>query len=198
MNARKKLFALQWSQLKHDEAYHKDIVILPVGQRVTHMALHVAKYVSYFFDAIDNGDNARIEFVLTDTFIIALATANTLNQDLGAEIGEAAEVADSLTALGADLARILRRSDNDPHWFARELARYGGTLAKACESLDHMENVPFREMIQRSNASIVKVVLAESTARQVDIADRYNTRIRQVESRSIFDRIYREGAGVEA
>ena len=47
MNARDQLLALQWAQLKHDEAYHKDVVILPLAQRVKHMALHNAKYTAY-------------------------------------------------------------------------------------------------------------------------------------------------------
>ena len=45
------LLTLQWAQLKHDEAYHKDIVILPLAQRMKHMALHSAKYTAYFLTA---------------------------------------------------------------------------------------------------------------------------------------------------
>jgi hypothetical protein len=80
------LLTLQWAQLKHDEAYHKDIVILPLAQRMKHMALHSAKYTAYFLTAVDDGDEARFQRTLTDAFIICLAVANTLNQNLGREL----------------------------------------------------------------------------------------------------------------
>lgn len=194
MNARKQLFALQWSQLKHDETYHKEVVIMPLAERVKHMALHNAKYTGYFFDAVERGDEMRTEQVLTDAFIITLATANTLNQDLGAELGVIAEAVDSLSVLGANLARSVGRSDADRHWLVREFARGNGVLAKACESWDHMEDMPFRPLMRDSNTALLKVLLAETASRKIDLASRYTARIQQVETRSIFNRMYREDA----
>ena len=91
MNACAQLLDLQWSQLKHDEAYHKDVVILPLAQRIKHMALHNAKYTAYFLEAVERGDDTTMLRVLVDAFVIALATANTLNQDLGHEFAISAE-----------------------------------------------------------------------------------------------------------
>src|SRR5712664_3145282 len=91
MTIREDFLKLQWAQLKHDEAYHKDVVIMPLAERIKHMALHNAKYVAYFFEALDQGDDARLIKTLTDAFIIVLASANTLNQDVGRDLGARAE-----------------------------------------------------------------------------------------------------------
>jgi hypothetical protein len=198
MSAADQLLALQWTQLKHDEAYHKDVVILPLAERIKHMALHNTKYTAYFLDAADTGDKARLVKTLTDAFIISLASANTLNQDLGRELGKAAMTATSLPVLGGVLALEFARSDADPLWLGRAFARHNGQLAKACESWDHLESVSFRDVMRACNIAILKTVLAEASARGLDLAEVYKLRIREVEARSIFDGHYHEGAGGEA
>lgn len=179
------LLDLQWTQLAHDERYHKDVVILPLGERVKHMALHMAKYVGYLAE-IEGDDEERVGRILTDAFIITLATANTLNQDLARDLGSTGGAAD-LRRLGDTL-----RSDfdgvNSVTGLLRQLARHAGTLAKACESLDHMEAFPFRQAMRESNFALFKTVVAASAARGLDLAERYQIRLRVVEERSIFDR----------
>lgn len=197
MNVRDQLLALQWGQLKHDEAYHKDVVILPLAERIKHMALHNAKYTGHFIDAIDTGDVARLSKTLTDAFIISLASANTLNQNLGIELAVFGE-AESLWAVGERLATLLPRDASDPLWIVRQFARHNGQLAKICESWDHLEPVPFREGMKACNLALLRVVLADCACRAIDIADAYKSRIRNVETRSIFDKHFREGAGGEA
>lgn len=194
MTFRDQLLALQWLQLKHDEAYHKDVVILPLAERIKHMALHNAKYTAYFLEAIDSSDEARFAKTLVDAFIIALASANTLNQDLGHELGDQGEPL-SLQDLGAHFAENLSRHKADPLWLVHQFARHNGKLAKICESWDHLEPVPFREGMKSCNIALLKVVLAESSARAIDIADAYKNRIRIVETRSIFDKLFRESSG---
>ncbi len=198
MTIREDFLKLQWAQLKHDEAYHKDVVIMPLAERIKHMALHNAKYTAYFFDAADTGDDARLARVLTDAFIIVLASANTLNQDIGLDLGDAAEDLASLQTLGSDLVKDLKRNSADPLWLVRVFARHTGQLAKICESWDHLESVPFRDEMKRCNIDLLKVVLAEASARGFDLAGSYKSRIREVETRSIFDKLFREGAGGEA
>jgi hypothetical protein len=196
MPIRDQLLALQWAQLKHDEAYHKDVVILPLAERIKHMALHNAKYTAYFFEAIETGDASRLTKTLVDAFIISLASANTLNQDLGKTLDEAA--ADSIADASASLVASLPRDPEDPLWLVRQFARHSGQLAKICESWDHLEPVPFREGMKACNLALFKVVLAEAGARGLDIEAAYKNRIRVVETRSIFESHFREGAGGEA
>ena len=194
----KELIALQWAQLKHDEAYHKDIVILPLAHRIRHMALHNAKYTAYFFSTLDSNDPTLLGRVLTDAFVIALATANALNQDLGHELEPESSSAGSLVELGTTLTAALPRDQRDPLWLVRTFAMHNGRLAKACESLDHLEALPFRDIMKNANLELFKTVIAETSARGFDVAKLYQTRIREVESRSIFDKYYSAGAGGEA
>jgi hypothetical protein len=198
MSVREQLLKLQWTQLKHDEVYHKDVVIMPLAERIKHMALHNAKYTAYLFDAADTGNDARLAEVLTDAFIIVLASANTLNQDIGLDLGGGAETPLSLQALGSNLVTDLQRNAADPLWLVRTFARHSGRLAKVCESWDHLESVAFRDEMKRCNIELLKAVLAEASARSFDLAEAYKSRIRQVETRSIFDRLFREGARGEA
>jgi len=198
MSVREQFLKLQWTQLKHDEAYHKDVVIMPLAERIKHMALHNAKYTAYLFDAADTGNEARLAEVLTDAFIIVLASANTLNQDIGVDLGEGTKAPPSLLAFGSNLENDLQRNAADPLWLVRTFARHSGRLAKVCESWDHLESVAFRDEMKRCNLELLKAVLAEASARGFDLAEAYKSRIRQVETRSIFDRLFREGAGGEA
>lgn len=196
MSASDHLLTLQWAQLKHDEAYHKDIVILPLAQRMKHMALHSAKYTAYFLTAFDDGDEARFQRTLTDAFIICLAVANTLNQDLGRELA-ASNPDRSLLELGNALAGTLGR-DDDPLWMIRQYCKHSGQLAKLCEAWDHIEDLQFRSGMHQCNLSLFSAVLAEAAARDINLAAAYRERIRAVEARSIFDHFTREGAGGEA
>ena len=180
------LLDLQWSQLKHDEAYHKDIVILPVVQRIKHMSLHYAKYSAYFLEAADGGDNQRLTKTLADSFIIALATANALNQDLSRELGGRG-TSKGLAALGEEFCESLARDAGDPLWLVRQFVLHNGQLAKACEGWDHLEPLPFREIMKACNLALLKAVLAEAAGRAFDLSAAYRKRIREVESHSMFD-----------
>ena len=132
MTVRDQLLSLQWTQLKHDEAYHKDIVVLPLAQRIKHMALHNTKYTAHLFEAVETDDQARLIKTLTDAFIISLASANTLNQDLGRELGEAAVTVTSLPALGAALTiELVRTRPTRSGSCGRLLARMAGSRRPA-------------------------------------------------------------------
>lgn len=196
VTSRSYLLDLQWTQLSHDERYHKDVVIMPLGERVKHMALHMAKYVGYLAE-IEGDDEERVARILTDAFIITLATANTLNQDLGRDLGDAAAgVADLdrlAIAVGSDLGQ-----DNSVSGLLRPFARHAGALAKACESLDHMEAFPFRTAMRDSNLALFKLVVAASASRSILLEQRYRERLRVVEERSIFDRHLQPAASATA
>lgn len=187
MSCADQLFALQCAQLDHDESFHKDVVILPLGERVKHMALHNAKYTGQLFDILDAADAPRLTRLLTDAFIIVLATANTLNQDLGLSLQDVRFTADVQEA-GTRLAELLERDDGDPVWFISQMARANGRLAKACESLDHLEDVTFRRDMCASNLDLLKSILAEASARKIDVVAMHAERTKQISRRSIFER----------
>jgi hypothetical protein len=198
MTLREQFLKLQWAQLKHDEAYHKDVVIMPLAERIKHMALHNAKYVAYLFEAVDEGNDAKLTKTLIDAFVIVLASANTLNQDIALDLGASAGEEPSFQSLGTSLAKVAARNGDDQYWLVRNFARHTGRLAKVCESWDHLESIVFRDEMKRCNLDLLKAILAEASARQLDLAESYKSRMRQVEGRSIFDQLFREGAGGEA
>jgi hypothetical protein len=191
--AASRLYDLQVEQLAHDESFHKDVVILSLADRIKHMALHNAKYVGYLVDAIDAGDDGRVQAVLTDAFIITLATANTLNQDLGRALEGAGGQDADLKSLGASLVDDLGRLADDPFGFVKAYARAAGQLAKACESWDHMEDVPYVAMMRASNIDLFKLVAAEAALRSFDLEALFRARLRFIERRSIFHRTLSAG-----
>lgn len=174
------IYELQLEQLRHDETFHKDVVILPLAERVKHMALHNGKYVGYFFEA---DDDDRFAAVLTDAFIITLATANTLNQDLGKSL---AEEWGSITRLvDAPYSQPLGRQG-----FIKAYAIAASLLSKACESWDHLEMAPFNSMMRESNISLFRIVVGYAAANKLDLVGSYRSRLRFIEKRSIFHRSF--------
>jgi len=182
----KELLDLQWAQLEHDELYHKDIVILPAAERMKHFALHFSKYVGYFAESIDSGDSTRFQQTLVDALIITLAFANTLNLDLGRALTQdATELPDTLEAVGSAIAGQ-SHLESDAISFLKQVARHSGHLAKACESLDHVESYPFREVMLSSVLQLFKLFVAEGSVLQVKLADKVKARLKTIEPKNIF------------
>lgn len=69
----------------------------------------------------------------------------------------------------------------------KSYAKEAGALAKVCESWDHLENLSFREMMQKSNLALLKLVLAEAALRQLNLEALYHARLSVLETRSIFN-----------
>lgn len=181
------LLALQWAQLRHDQFYHSDIVVLPVGQRMKHFALHMAKYVGRIAEALENGDDALLQRALVDAFIISLASANTLKLDLRKTLSNRCDSSiKNLQKLGAKLASDLERTKRDANWLLRTIGRYTGRLAKACESLDHVEDYPFRATMVDSTRDLFEVVLAEASFRGVDLSEEATARLHTIEANYMF------------
>jgi hypothetical protein len=99
---------LQLEQFKHDEAYHREIARLTTQDRLKHMALHFAKYAG---SLAENSDEAAMRKAVTDTFVIALSTANILNVQLSNAL-EGGQI-----------------SDKDDLSFGRLLTIYAGQFA---------------------------------------------------------------------
>jgi hypothetical protein len=193
MTLAEKLLALQWNQLNHDERYHKEIVLLPVADRMKHFALHMAKYVGYFAEALDVDKDALFERTLIDTFIISLASANTLHLDLGtALVGQESARTDSVEKLGLQLARQPDLQREDRETFLKRFARCSGRLAKACESLDHVESYPFREQMRSSVGEIFKLVITEASLRNIDLTAKAKERLDGIESKNLFEKFRRK------
>jgi hypothetical protein len=194
MDIRKRVLVLQWAQMRHDELYHKDIVLLSVANRMKHMTLHFAKYVGNVADALDQRDHERLHRALVDAFIISLSSANALNVDLGKELGTELVGSNlSIKEVGLELAKVGGQRTADDTGFHRRFAHHTGRLAKASESLDHLEAYPFRESMKEQVVALFKLLLAEAAIRHLDLNEQSRNRLRGVEVRSIFDELYRAG-----
>lgn len=174
---------LQWHQLVHDEAYHRDIASMPPATRMKHFALHMAKYAAYLLDADEREDLALAERALIDAFAITLAVGNTLGQDLSRDL--AGRNVDASAENEAGKAKVWRA-------FVRET----GALAKACESLDHIEDLPFKALMKQANTSLAATVLHGASQYGIDIVPAYKTRLRDVEKRSPFDHFIQQSRTV--
>ena len=165
---------LQWHQLVHDGDYHPDIASMPPATRMKHFALHMAKYAAYLLDADERGDATLAQRAMVDSFAIILAIANTVGQDLSRD----------LAGRNFDDRGIVEGVAM-PAW--RSFVKETGALAKACESLDHIEDLPFKVLMKQSNAALAAVVLHWAGQVDLDIVQAYKVRLRDVEKRSPFD-----------
>src|SRR5579872_723371 len=162
---------MQTIQLKHDERYHKDITLLNVGDRMKHMTLHMAKYAARFISPGSAGSGTA----LVDAFIIALASANALNLDLGREL--AAAQSSTFEELGCHVATERSLDRGHTFNFVRLFAEAMGSMAKATESLDHMEAFPSREVLAASILKIAELVVGEAWARNLDLSSEMASRL---------------------
>ena len=163
--------SLQWHQLVHDDDYHKDIAAMSPAMRMKHFALHMAKYCGYLLDASERGDDALTARALVDAFAIVLAIANTLGQDLASDLS--ARNQDDLDGQSPDI------------W--RPFVKQTGLLAKACESLDHIEDIAFKVMMKQANAGLAAAILRGADQHAIGLDHAYKVRLREVEIRSPFD-----------
>src|SRR5262249_30407145 len=116
---------------------------------------------------------------------------------LGGDLGDRADEV-SLSNLGASLANELRGIDNHPYWMVQEFAQHTGRLAKACESLDHLESVPFNDIMKQSNLGVLRVLLVQCSLKRLSLSEAYCIRIADVESRSMFAPYHKKNTGGRA
>lgn len=74
------LNAYQRLQLKHDAVYHSEILALGVSRRMTHVALHLIKYLGYLSSLPDSEPENRRAFI--DAFIMVVSASNLLGISL--------------------------------------------------------------------------------------------------------------------
>ena len=80
MSLLSQLEEIQWKQLQHDETYHKDIWLLTVQQRITHMVLHLSKYSAKLTVAAFKEDCNVLRKTVIDALIIVFSSSNIFNK----------------------------------------------------------------------------------------------------------------------
>ena len=143
------------------------------------MVLHFAKYVGRLAPG-NSFDRILVERTMVDTFIIVLAISNALNLDL------ANRVKFGSGSLGL---RVSEHATDEA--FAMSLfismAQVTGRLAKACESLDHVEDFDSRKELERGVAELCAISLAAALRLDIDLAERTKSKWSALERKNVFD-----------
>ena len=178
------LLPVQRKQYEHDLRAHRDILHLDTQTRIKHMTLHFLKYAGKIAVCAESGDQGSLRAVIADTIIICLATANSLNVSLADGIPERADNLDHLCKiLGAEIAL--------DHVFEKalsELVKIAGRMAKAIESMDHLElgnpRSDLESLIKKLASAMLGVAGCLQMTLEADIQQRWDA----VEAKSIFSR----------
>tara|TARA_R110002110_G_scaffold368869_1_gene578712 strand:- start:1605 stop:2207 length:603 start_codon:yes stop_codon:yes gene_type:complete len=168
------IFQLQLEQFKHDERYHPEISRLTMHHRLNHMALHFAKYAGRIADAVQTGDDSDIDRTLTDIAIIALSSGNILNLRLSDSFENNVESSD-VPFDEVDLATLLVH-----------VTSASGRMAKACESVDHIEAAPLREEMTSAVIDLFRVSIEFATLRGLDLQSAVPQRLESVRETKLF------------
>lgn len=136
------------------------------------------------------GDLTDTEFnrTLVDTFVITLSAAEVLRIDFAEVLNKWTDVGKhaSLTSLGLALREQDCSVDNSQEWYFRKLAYVGGRMSKACESLDHMEAISYRDILREAVIDLCRATLVVSDALSLDLITAVGQRWEEIELRRIF------------
>jgi len=168
---------LQTEQQRHDDLAHRDILCLPVQDRIRHMVLHFAKYCGHFADIQDVHSEARFISTLVDTTIICLASANSLSIKLADSIQDQVSRSDRITKFKAQ-AGISQELSTE---FFVQLSKVTGTMAKACESLDHLESFDYRGTLERGVITIASLSAMVADRARIDLPTLVRARWERIE-----------------
>jgi hypothetical protein len=182
-SAATELYSLLREQRVHDERVHRDVYFLPYPARLIHLTLHIAKYAGRLVDP--NVDEAGFRRTVVDAFIIGLSAAELLRLDVLTAIANAgadASEAPDLKDLGRRLANAPNQSKADRAWYQTQLTQHAGHLAKALESLDHLEALGYRQILELSVAGVITSSIAVSATAALSLDRAVRNRWSEFES----------------
>ena len=180
------LLPLQRLQRAHDEVAHRDILSFDLHTRLKHMVLHFFKYAGKIEAVRSSRGAEELRRALLDAFIICMASANSLNVSLGAALPVETEV-NSLDALARVFAKKYRTEDVFSA-AVTHLVLIGGSMAKAMESADHMEDGNPRTAMCTLVAQMTEAVLGLLVQVRTGLEPDIRSRLESVERKSIFTR----------
>ncbi len=176
------MLQIQRQQHAHDLLAHRDILNLDTTTRLKHMALHFLKYAGKISAALEKNDHEKLKHTVVDIFIICLATANSLNFNLGKSWSESS---DELQSLAETISR--KESITDVFKFSLfKLVEISGQMAKSIESTDHLEKGNPRSELEALIPDLTRSMLIALGQLQVPIEDSVRERWLAVQSKSIF------------
>lgn len=155
------LDSLQARQFEHDQKYHPEIVSLGTQRRMTHVALHLAKYLAVL---TKHQRGAEFERAITDAFIMVTSASNLLGLRLSQLVGSAA------SPLSHDS-------------FIQAYIEVLSDLAKACEAADHLEDFPINRVWKASISKFIGLIGEMSASTGIDIVESSKQRLNDVENK---------------
>jgi hypothetical protein len=182
------MLGLQREQFEHDERFHREITHLNIAARIKHMALHFCKYTGQLATVLQDPENAALRSrTITDSFIISLCSANTLNFNLSEHVAPNFSGGATLRDLGLHLAHQLYPAAKlDDAWLMSAHAIYAAKMAAACEKIDHLEAFPFRDELQKAVLRLSQIALIAAVANNLDLSFAVRERRREIRARSSF------------
>jgi hypothetical protein len=182
------MLGLQREQFEHDERFHREIARLDIAMRLKHLALHFCKYTGQFAAVVHNPENAALRSrTITDSFIISLCSANTLNFSLSEHVAPDFEEEATLRDLGLHLARhSYPTAKLDDAWLMSTHAIHVAKMAAACEKIDHLEAFPFRDELQKAVLRLSQIALIAAAVNDLDLLTAVRERRGEIRARSSF------------
>jgi hypothetical protein len=184
------LIDLQKRQYKHDKEHHPDIYNTSYPARMNHYVLHFSKYVGRLSKTHSDEKKLekKLEKTLADSIIVTLAAANTLNLDLNDEMRERFEVdSNGVNNIAEKLNQSSEVSEMDEvrEWLFNRMATPAGQLSDAMESLDHMESMDTRQILENGTVEILADLLIASDKLDANINELLDDRWTEIEEESI-------------
>lgn len=160
----------QGEQFRHDAVAHPDIVALPMRRQLVNFVLHLSKYQGRLVKALRAQDGEGIQRLITDSFIMLLATANALGKS------------PKIVGAGRPTSLSHLRSSEALLFAYVEVV---GEMSKACEAFDDNENYPSHTMLDACLGTLCRVVIALANANGISLFETVPHRWSRVERRAL-------------
>src|SRR5215216_5400827 len=185
MSATKALRNLQARQREHDIRAHQDIYYLPYPHRMKHLTFHITKYAGRL--APRDAADATFIRTLVDAFIISLSAADVLHIDFSEALNKWGKVDQdtNLIDLGLAMRNQDSKADGIQDWYFRKITDVAGRMANACESLDHMEPFPYRDVLSEAIIDLCRVTVIAAAVRSIDLTASVGERWEVIEAQRI-------------
>lgn len=164
----------QQLQEVHDQQYHQDVDHFPLIKQLNHLVLHYCKYAGKAMEAVvrKNMSQDYLTPLLTDTTIISLSAANTLHLSLDQKVAQPL-----LIYTPKSIRQVYEI-------FVPGIAIPTGKMAKALESLDYQEELPWRDYMEEGVIAIANTVEEVADSLEYDLETAIRKRWTEIEQKT--------------
>lgn len=195
MSVKQILKKLETQQIAHDDRYHKDVWVLSTQGKVKHMAAHIGKYSGQILEQIrDPQDLVKVRKYVVDSLIINFSYANIFTYRLSNHLAAAHLQLSSLDDLTNSIAQeyLSRKGYTKAKVehgldLAMDMCILASQILKSVESLDHVEDHPFRPNFNKYTIEIFEILITLAYIYDISNIDALiSDRMYEVENRHEF------------